>query len=353
MISAQLIAERLRHPHRRPEQRRSHHDSSGRLPIKKPGKGSVDRLHQEARAELLQDDIESVKVIPPRPIQFWPTQPPQSYLGQLEDSFQQDLFRARSCVTLEDCRFHQSVVISNRDVIDGIWDLRGREEPFLGVTNFSSARVLEFGPKSGYLTSYMETQGAQVVGFDIGWDVEPEVMSVSLQDRQPYCNEILRATGAVQNSWWYHKRVNNLSAKMAYGNPCLLPVDLGMFDVAILGDYLPYQRDPWEILSQVAQITRKRVVVTDILSSDGASVTRDNLEHVSIWAPSGRDVSTHWWAMTPGAVLDALRQLGFTRTRVTIHSQRQRVSSNLGHDSIVRYTEVPMFSVVADREWSL
>lgn len=48
---------------------------------------------------------------------------------------------------------------------------------YLGNVAFAGKRVLEIGPASGYLTYFMETDGAEVVAIerhpDTPWDVVP------------------------------------------------------------------------------------------------------------------------------------------------------------------------------------
>ncbi len=348
MISAHSIADRITHRHRRPSQRRSHHDLDKRGPIRTPGRGASSTPHFG-----LDDDIERVVIIPARPKLYWPVAPPSNHLGQLEDSFQLQLIQERSSLTMEDCIFTQSINSEAGKTIDGLWDIRGREEPYLGVSNFQSRRVLELGPQSGYLTSYMASQGAQVVGFDIGYDLTPDVIVAKPEESVSCANELLRAQGAVQNSWWYHKRIGCFDAKMVYGDIYHLPADLGMFDISIFPNYLSFLRDPWEAMSQAASITRKRIVVTEVYSKESCSFARDSLEHVSLWAPGSRQVSNLWWAMSPGSVVDSLRQLGFTRTRVTLHNQLQKITQDSSDGSVSFYSETPMFTVVADREWSI
>ncbi|HUY86374.1 MAG TPA: class I SAM-dependent methyltransferase [Acidimicrobiales bacterium] len=351
MISAHSIAHRIRHPHRRPSQRRSHHIPGLRSPLRNPGRAGA-----PSDCQPEPDPIEQVILIPAKPRLFWPQPPPQGYLGQLDPIFQARIQAERSSVARDDCDFYHSVRLANGELIEGAWDLRGREDPYLGVTDFDRKRVLEFGPATGHLTFHMEAQGAEVVGFDIGWDCVPEVIPDKIEDAQPFANATLRAISAVQNSWWYTKRGTNSQAKMVYGDIYRLPADLGTFDISLFGCILPNLRDPWRALSEAASITRKRIIVTDVVRPEADAVSRNFMEHASTWAPDGREAWTSWWAMSPGAVLDCLRQLGFSRSRLMLHNQRHRPMGALfdveeAGDSLSRWSEVPMYTVVAEREW--
>ena len=116
---------------------------------------------------------------------WWPSYGPEKYLGQLADDFQADLAKQREFLRPEHCRFYHTVDVPDAGTIDGAWDLRGRERAYLGGIDVRGKRVLELGPSSGHLTYWMERQGADVVAFDAGWDVEHRpVARARLRDAQ-------------------------------------------------------------------------------------------------------------------------------------------------------------------------
>ena len=89
------------------------------------------------------------------------------FAGQLDPSFQERLRQAHSDVTPDDCHFYHTLELGNGEVVDGGWDLRGTEQDYLGHVRFDKLKVLEFGPASGYLSFWMEEQGADVTVFDL------------------------------------------------------------------------------------------------------------------------------------------------------------------------------------------
>ena len=101
----------------------------------------------------------------------WPSFGPAGYMGQLSDEYQRALADERAALTRADCRFYHSVELADGEVVAGPWDLRGREHEYLGNVELGGRRVLEFGPATGALTYYMERAGADVVSFDVGYDV--------------------------------------------------------------------------------------------------------------------------------------------------------------------------------------
>ncbi len=106
----------------------------------------------------------------------WPYFPPTHYLGQLEDDFQAWFVDRWADVAFEDCDFYHSVDLADGRSIAGVWDLRGNEDAYFGGVDVAGKRVFEPGPASGYLTGWMEGRGAEVVGFEAGWDVPNDLL---------------------------------------------------------------------------------------------------------------------------------------------------------------------------------
>ena len=72
----------------------------------------------------------------------------------------------RAVTSLQDCYFYHSMEIPGWGEVRGEWDLRGGEAAYLGNVDLKDKRVLELGAASGFLSFYMERQGADVVGYD-------------------------------------------------------------------------------------------------------------------------------------------------------------------------------------------
>ncbi len=248
----------------------------------------------------------------------------------------------RAGLTREDCAFYHSVVLNSGEVIDGAWDLRGGEQAYLGGTKVSGQRVLELGPATGYLTYYMERKGAEVVGLDVGFDIAVDLLPFAGQDPREARLGTMSYISMVQNSWWYLHRHFRSSAKSVYANIYSLPGDLGTFDLSLFGCILLHLRDPWTAIAQAARLTKKRIIVTDLI--------QDNQEppeaNVMRFAPLGPTELTNWWSIYPGAVVAMLKRLGFSTTTTTFHTQRH----HLGHQMDAPPVDMSLFTVVADRD---
>lgn len=68
---------------------------------------------------------------------------------------------------LRDCLFYHTMDIPGVGTVEGWFDLRGSVDQYLGYVPLGAKRVLEIGPASGFLTFYMESQGAEVVAVDV------------------------------------------------------------------------------------------------------------------------------------------------------------------------------------------
>ena len=302
--------------------------------------GSSDSL--SPAAPVVSPTVNVTMLGPEGPKVFWPAFPPEQYLGQLEEGFQERLGAERAFLELGDCDFYHACVRRSGEVIDGAWDLRGGEEQYLGEMVLKSKRVLEFGPASGYLTYHMEDQGAHVTCVDVGYDNSLDVLPVPGSDMREEKIAGIRSVAMVQNSWWYMHRDLDSSARMVYGSVYDLPGDLGTFDVSTFGCILLHLHDPFSALAQAARRTREAIVVTDLVPETIEDLDRN----LMCFDPVGSSTNLiHWWSLSPGAIVRMLNRLGFERTTVLLHTQKHHPD----HDLDVALTDVPLFTVVGRR----
>ncbi len=276
-----------------------------------------------------------------RPRVPWPAFPPPQYLNQLEDSFQTSLADDRAFITQEDCIFYHTAVLPNGEVISGPWDLRGREAEYLGGVRLAGRRILEFGPATGHLTYFMEKHGADVVCFEAGWDRSVDLLPSPDVDPSWAQMDAMRYIGATQNSWWFLHREYQSRTRMVYGDIYRLPADLGQFDVATFGAILLHLENPFAALAQAAKRVTSELVVTEPLQDEKSDPLLNRIE----FAPQDVQYTTHWWSLSPGAVVRMLERLGFGETSVTYHVQKH----HFGHDLTQPAGDMKMYTVVARR----
>jgi len=271
----------------------------------------------------------------------WPAYPPPGYLGQLVPSYQEKLAKSRAWIGRDDCHFYHATTLPDGEVIQGAWDLRGREDAYLGGAHLDGRRILELGPASGHLTRYMEAVAGEVVSFDVGFDRSVDLLPRYGEDPEWARMDAMSHICMVQNSWWYLARQFDSSAKMVYGNIYELPGDIGVFDVSVLAAILLHLRNPFDALQQSAGRTARQIVVTEPLQDP----TLPSDHKLMRFAPFGNENPGNWWLFTPGMIVEMLTHLGFARTHVTYHTQPH----HLAHDLTKPAQDLAMFTVVGER----
>lgn len=283
------------------------------------------------------------------PFADWPNQPPEGYRGQLDASFQKIRSELYAGVGLEDCTWYHTTELPDGRLLDGHWDLRERESAYLGDLSLDGKRVLELGPASGYLTFWMERQGAEMTSFEAGYDaviaMVPPVNGVDLQEAE---SELMDHTRRTTNAWWYLHRLYGSSARLVHGDIYRMPDDLGTFDVTTLGCILVHTKEPFRVLEQAAQHTDNTIVVTEQFHAGLEGTTDAVMQFGADVANPGPSVG--WWQYSPGAIIRMLWRLGFRYTEIVRHSQRYRLPDSAGARSAESpVIELPLFTVIAER----
>lgn len=304
--------------------------------------GCLPLIYHPAVPDSSEESSDSPSFV--HPIRHWPTSPPKGYLGQLDRDFQERLAAEHSALTPDDCGWYHTTELSNGTVIEGHWDLRGSESLYLGNVPLRGMRVFEAGPASGFVTFWMEDQGADVTSFEAGYDAKFEyVPPVDTTDFQAWQVEFMKGIYKTNNAWWLQHRDRHSSARIAYGDIYNLPEDLGTFDMSFFGSILLHLRDPFRALQQAAAHTEQTVVVTDILHPG----MEDPHDPVMRW---GMDADTKgpsqlWWWLSPGAVERMLWRLGFGQVRTLRHFQTYTNPKDPERGPV----RFPLFTLVAER----
>lgn len=234
---------------------------------------------------------------------------------------------------LQDCSFYHSFDMVNGEII-GQWDLRKHAAQYLGGIPLNQRSVLEIGPASGFLSYYMESQGANVTCVEPHlaylWDAVPFEGYDFTTWRSEFTEEIKR----VRNSFWYVHHEKNSRVRLMETDPCNIPAAAGQFDIGLLASVLLHCRRPFDLLESVAKRTEHAMVVTEIWNPTlGNGPVCMLLPHQGM-----RQVHT-WWHFTPQFFISALGILGFTKPSVSIHTQQQPAENR----------EVKLFTVVCER----
>lgn len=74
----------------------------------------------------------------------------------------------RSVTDISHCYFYHTIDLPTYGRQNGIWDLIGRFDNYIGNQNLENRTVLDIGTATGFLTFEAEKRGAVVTSFDVG-----------------------------------------------------------------------------------------------------------------------------------------------------------------------------------------
>ncbi len=233
---------------------------------------------------------------------------------------------------LSDCKFYHTMEIPGHGLVEGAWDLRPDPAGYLGHVDLRGKRVLEVGTASGFLCFYMESQGAEVVAYDLSeeqsWDMVPFARFNLAEGRARSKDQIRQ----LNNGWWLAHRAHQSKARVVYGTVYAIPEEIGPVDIAVFGSILLHVRDPFTALENALRLTRETVIISEI------SAIRTDNEPRMMFKPDfeTRQSVTTWWQFWPPVLQRFVGVLGFERTEVTFSTQKflgkdQKVFTIVGH----------------------
>ncbi len=242
-----------------------------------------------------------------------------------------DLYVTPRLVTrIEDCDFYHTMELPGYGLVRAQWDLRANLSNYLGNVEFKGKRVLEIGTADGFLSFYMEKQGAEVVSYDLSernvWDVVP-------YSRYDFKRTVaLRQTHIqrLNNAYWFCHRLFNSNAKVVYGTVYEIPQEIGMVDISTFGAVLLHVRDPFLALQRALELTKEIVIITEPLwrwdwrYRLARKITLRVLGAYVVFVPDFRTClpSEMWWILSPEAIIKFIGVLGFENVKVIYHHQQ-------------------------------
>jgi SAM-dependent methyltransferase len=226
---------------------------------------------------------------------------------------------------IEDCCFYHTMELPDFGVVKGHWDLRGRFDEYTGKVDVVGKSVLDVGTATGFLSFEAERHGAtRVVSFDMS-DVGQQhfvPFAASHRSSRRSLASYAREIEQWKNAYWLCHRLLRSRAEAFYGDVYHIPLELGQFDVTIVGSILEHLRDPVKPLESIVAVTRETlVIVTPVVESEERTARfeprRDNPE---------QDFT--WWTYSVGLYRELFGILGFEIQRITTaqywHEYEQR-----------------------------
>ncbi len=252
----------------------------------------------------------------------------------------------RNVTDQNDCFFYHRMDLPETDTPATNWDLRDCINDYLGGVDFTGKRALDIGTASGYLSFEMEKRGADVVSFDMpssdNWDVVPHYRYKKEQEQRR--DSLRKGHERLQNAYWYaHKKLNS-NAEVFYGDIYDLPVQMGNFDVVLMGMILGHVRDPFQAIYSASRLCRNTIIITNQTNRPRWwQVFKKNKRNGDAqFMPSGnQEILRAWWNLSIPCLDRMLSTVGF-RIVKTIHcSPKCLVENRTGREHCT--------SIVAER----
>jgi hypothetical protein len=238
-----------------------------------------------------------------------------------------DLYAPPRTVTdPNDCYFYHTVDLPGYGLLEGEWDLRAGIRAYLGDVSFPGQRVLEIGTASGFVCFHMESQGAEVVAYDLSEEQSQDIVPFARYDHRKAAAAHKDHIRKINNAYWLGHRAHQSRARVVYGTVYAIPEAIGPVDIATFGCVLLHVRDPFLALANAARLTRETMIVTEPL------VIRSWLKRLLLRQAAGPCMRFYpqfqtgepketWWIFTPDIIQSFLGVLGFEQTQVTYHTQ--------------------------------
>ena len=219
----------------------------------------------------------------------------------------------RHITDLAQCHFYHTMDLPGLPTQTGQWDLRGQFTNYVGYVPLAGRRVLDVGCASGFLSFSAEAAGATVVSMDMD--------TVARQHLLPFADSLYMTDHAAwvaqgqpgyvrwQQAYWLAHRLLSSQALVYYGDVYALPVELGLFDVVLVGSLLEHLGDPIRALASITARCRQTLVInTEVHPSD---------ERVAYFAGSQAHPEANYtfWLYSLGLYRELLGILGFQLTR--------------------------------------
>lgn len=219
--------------------------------------------------------------------------------------------------TIDDCNFYHIMEIPGHGTVGGQWDLRQGIDEYLGGVDVKGKRVLDIGAASGFVSFHMESQGADVIAFDLSEDQSWDIVPYAEHDHGQRYALRKGQIEKLNNAFWFAHHAFKSKVQMVYGSTYEIPSEIGLVDVSLFGAILLHLRDPFAALESALRLTREIVIITDAAPPNNAS------EPCMCFMPDftrGEPWET-WWTLSPELIRRFIGVLGFESSEIKFHEQ--------------------------------
>jgi SAM-dependent methyltransferase len=226
------------------------------------------------------------------------------------------LAKPRYVDSLSDCFFYHAMELPGFGLVPAHWDLRGRFDDYVGGVDVTGKSVLDIGAATGFLSFEAEKRGAaRVLSFDMSNARQQTFLpfkdKLYYRDPARWAEQYGAEIEQWKNAYWLCHRLLNSKAEVYYGDIYDLPLELGQFDIAIVGSVLEHLNDQITALASIARLTKNTLVVVSPLLPTEERIARFE-------ALAGNpDADFTWWTYSLGVYREVFAMLGFSITKVS------------------------------------
>jgi 2-polyprenyl-3-methyl-5-hydroxy-6-metoxy-1,4-benzoquinol methylase len=237
-------------------------------------------------------------------------------MNPAEDTARLQFASPRHVADLNECFFYHTMTLPTFGEVHGHWDLRGRFDDYIGGVDLKGKSFIDIGTATGFLSFEAEKNGAaSVLSFDMAHaryqTFLPFNEKLSYRDPERWSEQHNTEVEQWKNAYWLCHRLLESKAKVYYGNVYKLPIELGQFDVAIIGSVLEHLSDPINALASISRLTKETIViVSPVIGSEDRIARFEGLS-----ANPQNDFT--WWTYSTGLYREVLKMLGFTIIGIT------------------------------------
>ena len=224
--------------------------------------------------------------------------------------------RPRYVDSLSDCFFYHAMELPGFGLVPAHWDLRGRFDDYVGGVDVTGKSVLDIGAATGFLSFEAEKRGAaRVLSFDMSNARQQTFLpfkdKLYYRDPARWAEQYGAEIEQWKNAYWLCHRLLNSKAEVYYGDIYDLPLELGQFDIAVVGSVLEHLNDQITALASIARLTKNTLVVVSPLLPTEERIARFE-------ALAGNpDADFTWWTYSLGVYREVFAMLGFSITKVS------------------------------------
>ena len=210
-----------------------------------------------------------------------------------------------------DCMFYHSVDLPDGDTINGVWDIRGEFEQYIGHYPLAGKTLLDVGTAGGFLAFSAEQAGATVTATDARDARDIRLIQFHNvpfhQDRAAFLDSHEHDLVRVKNAFWFTWHKLQSKVEVVY-----LPIEdypfwTQRFDVVIAGALMEHLSDPVTAISNIAALANEAVIIafTPVEDSDEQIMRTAN-----DWSNSTYCYT--WWTLSRGLYKRIFNNLGFS-----------------------------------------